>query len=91
MQSKPLSLLIRQNFPLLAFQKLARYSHSGPLNQPFQILLALFEFGGGSPTPFSSRSTLAVVTFRATGEGAATVSFDSASALAAEGLGTDVL
>lgn len=49
------------------------------------------EFGGGSPSPFSSRSNLAVVTFRAAGEGLATVSFDSVSALAADGLGTDVL
>lgn len=49
------------------------------------------EFGGGSPTPFSSRSTLVVITFRATAEGSATVSFDEASALAADGLGTDVL
>jgi len=49
------------------------------------------EFGGGSPTPFSSRSTLLSITFRAAAEGAAAVSFDSASALAADGLGTDVL
>lgn len=48
-------------------------------------------FGGGSPTPFSSRSTLLSVTFRATAEGAGAVSFTSASALAADGLGTDVL
>lgn len=49
------------------------------------------EFGGGSPTPFSSVSTLAVITFRATAEGAAAVDFQNASALAADGLGTDVL
>lgn len=49
------------------------------------------EFGGGSPTPFSSRSTLLVVTFRAVTEGTAEVAFTSASALAADGLGTDVL
>lgn len=49
------------------------------------------EFGGGSPSPFSSRSNLLVVTFRSLTEGTATVEFDSASALAADGLGTDVL
>ena len=48
-------------------------------------------FGGGSPTPFTSRSTLVTVTFRAVAEGEGTVSFTSASALAADGLGTDVL
>lgn len=49
------------------------------------------EFGGGSPTPFSSRSTLMVITFRASGEGTGAVSFNTASALAADGKGTDVL
>lgn len=49
------------------------------------------EFGGGSPTPFSSPSTLLTITFRAVSEGAAQVAFTSASALAADGLGTDVL
>lgn len=48
------------------------------------------QFGGGSPTPFSAQSTLAIVTFRATGEGSATVDFKNASVLAADGLGTDV-
>lgn len=48
-------------------------------------------FGGGSPTPFSNQSNLLVVTFRTLAEGMGTVSFDSASALAADGLGTDVL
>lgn len=48
-------------------------------------------FGGGSPTPFTSRSTLVVVTFRTTAEGDASVSFTDASVLAADGLGTDVL
>lgn len=48
-------------------------------------------FGGGSPTPFSARSNLLTVTFRAVAEGTGTVSFTSASALAADGLGTDVL
>lgn len=49
------------------------------------------EFGGGSPTPFSSISTIAVITFRAVSEGTASVDFQNASALAADGLGTDVL
>jgi len=48
------------------------------------------QFGGGSPTPFSAPSTLAVVTFRATGEGDGEVAFKTASVLAADGLGTDV-
>jgi hypothetical protein len=48
-------------------------------------------FGGGSPTPFSSRSTLMTVTFRALAEGSGSVSFGTASALAADGRGTDVL
>lgn len=48
-------------------------------------------FGGGSPTPFTSQSTLLTVTFRAASEGTGTVSFTSASALAADGQGTDVL
>jgi len=49
------------------------------------------EFGGGSPTPFSSRSTLMTITFRTLAEGSGTVSFGGASALAADGRGTDVL
>jgi len=48
-------------------------------------------FGGGSPTPFTSRSTLMTVTFRAVAEGSGAVSYSSASALAADGRGTDVL
>lgn len=48
------------------------------------------DFGGGSPSPFSSRSTLITITFRATTEGSAAISVASASALAADGLGTDV-
>jgi len=47
-------------------------------------------FGGGSPTPFSSPSTLLTITFRANAEGDAPVSVSSASALAADGQGTDV-
>lgn len=48
-------------------------------------------FGGGSPTPFSARSTLLSVTFKTLAEGTASVSYDTASALAADGKGTDVL
>lgn len=48
-------------------------------------------FGGGSPTPFSTRSNLLTVTFRANAAGTGAVSFTDASALAADGLGTDVL
>ncbi|MDA8596760.1 cohesin domain-containing protein [Candidatus Pacebacteria bacterium] len=48
-------------------------------------------FGGGSPTPFTSTSNLLVVTFRAVAPGSPSVAFDSASALAADGRGTDVL
>ncbi len=47
-------------------------------------------FGGGSPTPFSAASNLINVTFRAVKEGSASVSFTSASVLAADGRGTDV-
>lgn len=47
-------------------------------------------FGGGSPTPFSRTATLVTITFRATAPGSAAVDFDSASVLAADGLGTDV-
>lgn len=48
-------------------------------------------FGGGSPSPFSSRSNILTVTFRAVAAGTGSVDFDTASALAADGLGTDVL
>jgi hypothetical protein len=48
-------------------------------------------FGGGSPTPFSNRSTLMTITFRALAEGSGAVAFGEASALAADGRGTDVL
>lgn len=48
-------------------------------------------FGGGSPTPFSSRSNLVSITFRTTGTGDGRVSFSDASVLAADGLGTDVV
>ncbi len=48
-------------------------------------------FGGGSPTPFSTNSTLMTITFRTVAEGAGSVTFANASALAADGRGTDVL
>lgn len=48
-------------------------------------------FGGGSPTPFKVRSNLVSVTFRTLAEGAGSVSFGTASVLAADGRGTDVL
>ncbi len=48
------------------------------------------DFGGGSPSPFSTRSNLVTVTFKVLKEGSATVSIASASVLAADGLGTDV-
>lgn len=56
----------------------------------FSNTAGTIEFGGGSPTPFSSQSTLLTVTFRAVAEGDANVNITSASALAADGLGTDV-
>lgn len=48
-------------------------------------------FGGGSPTPFKIRSNLVSITFRTLAEGSGVVSFGTASALAADGKGTDVL
>jgi len=48
-------------------------------------------FGGGSPTPFSAKSQLVTITFKALKEGSAAVSFASGSVLAADGLGTDIL
>lgn len=57
----------------------------------FSNTAGTISFGGGSPSPFSNRSTLVSVTFRAQGEGPAAVSFTDASALAADGQGTDVL
>lgn len=48
-------------------------------------------FGGGSPTPFSNRSNLISITFTAKAAGSASVGFGDASALAADGRGTDVL
>ena len=48
------------------------------------------DFGGGSPTPFTTTSNIVSVTFRAVAEGTANVTFSNASILAADGRGTDV-
>jgi hypothetical protein len=56
----------------------------------FSNAAGTIDFGGGSPTPFSARSNLLSVTFRAVAEGAAAVTVTQASVLAADGLGTDV-
>ncbi len=57
----------------------------------FSNTAGTISFGGGSPTPFKIRSTLMSVTFRTLAEGAGAVSFGTASVLAADGRGTDVL
>jgi len=57
----------------------------------FSNTAGTISFGGGSPTPFSARSTLITVTFRTLTAGTGAVSFGTASALAADGRGTDVL
>ncbi|MCD5381540.1 MAG: hypothetical protein LR008_03125 [Candidatus Pacebacteria bacterium] len=48
------------------------------------------EFGGGSPTPFTTTSNLLTITFRTVAEGTGAVTFSGASVLAADGRGTDV-
>lgn len=48
------------------------------------------DFGGGSPSPFSTKSNLVTVTFKVVAEGTASVSVSSGSVLAADGLGTNV-
>lgn len=48
------------------------------------------QFGGGSPTPFTSSSNILSVTFRTVAEGSGSVTFKEASVLAADGRGTDV-
>ena len=47
-------------------------------------------FGGGSPTPFTNRSSILAITFRVLGEGTATLSTDRGVITAADGRGTDV-
>ena len=56
----------------------------------FSNTLGTVQFGGGSPTPFSTQSALISITFQANAEGVASVDFKKASVLAADGLGTDV-
>ncbi len=48
------------------------------------------EFGGGSPTPFTTTSNILNITFRTLAEGVGAVSFGDSSVLAADGRGTDV-
>ncbi|MAZ30321.1 hypothetical protein CL655_03495 [bacterium] len=62
-----------------------------PVEPTFSNGAGTITFGGGHTAPITSNSTLLQVTFRATGEGDASVSFDSGSVLAADGRGTDVL
>ncbi len=57
----------------------------------FSNTAGTISFGGGSPTPFSSRSNLLTVTFRTLSNGTGAIAFGTASALAADGRGTDVL
>jgi hypothetical protein len=62
-----------------------------PVEPSFSNGAGTITFGGGHTAPITSPSTLLQVTFRASGEGAGSVSFDSGSVLAADGRGTDVL
>jgi hypothetical protein len=48
-------------------------------------------FGGGSPSPFSGKKTLATVVFKAKNGGVGKVAFSSGNVLAADGKGTDIL
>lgn len=57
----------------------------------FSNTAGTISFGGGSPTPFSARSNLLTVTFRTLTSGTGAINFGTASALAADGRGTDVL
>jgi hypothetical protein len=56
----------------------------------FSNTAGTIEFGGGSPTPFTSTSNLLTITFRTVAEGDGSVTFTEASVLAADGRGTDV-
>lgn len=62
-----------------------------PVEPEFSNGAGTITFGGGHTAPITSQSTLLQVTFRASGEGDASVSFSSGSVLAADGQGTDVL
>jgi len=57
----------------------------------FSNTAGTINLGGGSPTPFSNRANLVSITFTAKAVGTGTVGFGQASALAADGRGTDVL
>ena len=57
----------------------------------FSNTAGTISFGGGSPTPFSARSNLLTITFRTLTAGTGAINFGTASALAADGRGTDVL
>ena len=48
------------------------------------------DLGGGSPTPFTAKSNILSVTFKALAEGSGNVNVSTASVLAADGLGTNV-
>jgi hypothetical protein len=56
----------------------------------FSNAAGTISFGGGSPSPFTSTSNLLNITFRTVANGDAAVDFNTASVLAADGLGTDV-
>lgn len=56
----------------------------------FSNAAGTIDFGGGSPTPFSTRSTIATVTFRTLATGSGNVTVTTGSVLAADGLGTNV-
>ena len=56
----------------------------------FSNAAGTISFGGGSPSPFTSTSNLLNITFRTVANGDAAVGFNTASVLAADGLGTDV-
>lgn len=56
----------------------------------FSNTAGTIDFGGGSPSPFTAKSSLMTLTFKVLAEGAGKVSVASASVLAADGLGTDV-
>lgn len=56
----------------------------------FSNAAGTIQFGGGSPTPFTSTSNLVTVTFRTVAAGTGAISFTKASVLAADGRGTDV-
>lgn len=62
-----------------------------PVDPAFSNSAGTITFGGGHTAPITSRSNLLTITFRAVSEGTAAVAFKSASILAADGLGTDVL